>query len=398
MAANIPKLNELYTSILSDLEAQFSITIPLFGKNYLRAQALVQAGKMKLFYLSIANLQKNVALETAEPEAIGGTLERFGFVKLGRRPFVSTQGVYNCLVTFTPLPLFSVIMPANTTFKSNDDSSNPSKLYILDAPFTFVDGVSNIISLRALEGGLGSKLNVGDKLTLTAPIANIDDTATVTTESTAPLAAETTEDYRAKAIETEQLEPQGGAGSDYRLWSKDVQGIKQSYAFAKVGAPNEVELFVEATLASSSDGKGTPSTAMLLSVEGVVEFDPDTTRPTEERGRRPLGLFNVDVKGVTIKDVDVEIKNYQNNTPAKQATIFNALNSAIKLIRPFVSSVDILSSKNDLLDINKIVFEILKAEPGSFFESVELKINGIGSPSNLFSRGDIPVLNTVIYV
>ena len=83
----IPTLKELYDQVLSDLETQYSISIPLFGKNFLRALAMVQAAKLKIFYLAVANLQKNIFVDTADPEASGGTLERFGRVKLGRNPF-----------------------------------------------------------------------------------------------------------------------------------------------------------------------------------------------------------------------------------------------------------------------------------------------------------------------
>ena len=39
MAVTIPTLNQLYTDILGQLEAELGITIPLFGRNFLRALA-----------------------------------------------------------------------------------------------------------------------------------------------------------------------------------------------------------------------------------------------------------------------------------------------------------------------------------------------------------------------
>lgn len=84
MAVQIPTTQELYTSIKSDLETELNINIPVFGKIFLRALAAVQAAKLKLYYLAIASVQKNIFPDTADPESIGGTLERFGIVKLGR--------------------------------------------------------------------------------------------------------------------------------------------------------------------------------------------------------------------------------------------------------------------------------------------------------------------------
>jgi len=210
MAVNIPTFKQLYDDIIADLEAELNITIPIFGKSFLRAFAVVQASKQKLYYLSIANLQKNIFVDTAEPEALGGTLERYGRIKLGRSPYKSTPGSYQVSVTGD----IGAVIPVNTTFKSSDTSTNPGKLYVLDAEYTFVAGV-NLIIVRALEGGLDSQLSIGDIVTSTSPIANAESKGAITNETIEPLAAETVEEYRAKAIQAYQLEPQGGAAADY---------------------------------------------------------------------------------------------------------------------------------------------------------------------------------------
>ena len=393
MAVNIPTLNELRTDILADLEAGLGVTIPIFGKNFLRVLALVQAAKLKLYYLAIANIQKNIFVDTAEPEAIGGTLERFGRIKLGRSPFTAKPGSYEVSVTGD----IGAQIDVNSTFKSNDDSLNPGKLFVLDANYILVAG-PNTITLRALEGGLDSKMNVSDELTATAPIANVDELVIVTAETIEPFAAETTEDYREKSIEAYQLEPQGGAGSDYRIWSADAQGVQKVYPFIKQGFANEIEIFVEATLVDSIDGKGTPSQALLDSVEEVVERDPDTTKPLNERGRRPLGIFNIDFNTISVKEIDIEVVGFNGLTPTIQTDILNALTSAIREIRPFVSSADILADRNDILDVNKITFIILDAAPGAIFDSVSFKIDGVPTITNQFLNGDIPNLNIVSYV
>ena len=95
----IPTYIELYNGVLSDLETQMQVSVPIFGKNFLRALAVVQAGKLWLYYKAIANVQKNIFIDTAEPESIGGTLERFGRVKLNREPFSARAGEYIVTVT-----------------------------------------------------------------------------------------------------------------------------------------------------------------------------------------------------------------------------------------------------------------------------------------------------------
>lgn len=388
----IPTFSQLYNDILASLEAEMNITIPLFGKNFLRAMAAVQAGKLKLFYLTIGNLQKNIFVDTADSESIGGTLERFGRIKLGRNPFPATAGQYTVQLTGTT----GAIVAAQTTFKSNDDSLNPGKLFILDIEYE-LDG-TNIITIRALEGGLASGLEVGDELTATAPIANVNSIVAVLTESVEPLSAEDIEEYRAKSLDAYQKEPQGGAGTDYRLWAADVQGVQQTYPYAKSGFSNEMNLYVEATIADSTDGKGTPSAGMLTAVEAVVELDPDTTKPLSERGRRPLTVLQVHYLPVTIKEIDIIITGYVGITAAIQTIIFNAIKTALADIRPFVSSSDILENKNDILNINKIIFIIQNAQPGGFFDSLELKVDTVTQTSYTFMDGDIPHLQSVTYI
>lgn len=389
----IPTIAELQADILADLEMQFGANIPTFGKSFLRALALVQAAKLKLYYLAIANLQKNIFVDTAEPESIGGTLERFGRVKLNRNPFPAQPGYYDLEVTGT----ISAVIPAQTTFKSNDDSAAPGKLFILDDAFTLTV-TTDIINVRALEPGIDAKLSVGDQLTATAPILNVTSIATVDAETIAPLAAETVEDYRRKALDAYRLEPQGGAATDYRLWSADAQGVKQTYPYANTGAANEINVFVEATIADSTDGKGTPGSAILTEVAEVIEYDPDTTRPIEERGRRPLGVFQVHVLPVTIRTVNINVASFTGITPAIETALTTAITDAVNAVRPFVASADILSDKNDILDKNKIINAILTARPGSVFGTITLNVDGMDYTSYTFLNGNIPWVDTITFV
>src|ERR1700739_2834525 len=90
----IPTFSQLYNGILSDLQTQFGVNINPVGKSFLRILASVQAGKFKLYYLAIGNLQKNIFVDTADPEELGGTLQRFGRVKINRNPFQAIAGQY----------------------------------------------------------------------------------------------------------------------------------------------------------------------------------------------------------------------------------------------------------------------------------------------------------------
>jgi hypothetical protein len=382
----IPTLQQIYASVLADLEAEMNVTIPVFGKSFLRALAAVQAAKLWLSYKALANVQKNTFADTADPEAIGGTLERYGRVKLGRNPFPAVAGQYTVQVVGT----LGAVIPAQTTFKSDDSSLNPGKLFVLDTAFT-LDG-TDIITLRALESGMDSKLSISDTLTVTGPIALVNAVVTVLTEAIEPQAPEEIEEYRQKIIESFQLEPQGGAGADFRLWAGEVQGVNQSYPYAASGLVGEINLYIEATIADSIDGYGTPSTALLDAVEENIEV-PTVDLPA----RKPLSVFNVNYLPVSPLAVDINIDSFDDLTVDIETLIENALTSKLELVRPFVDSIDVLANKNDIFDVNNIISTILEARPGSIFGAVTLTVDGNVVNTFTFANGDIPYLGTVSF-
>ena len=389
----IPTLRELYDGIVEDLQNELGVTIPRMGKSVLRALAAVQAAKLKLFYLAVGHLQKNIFVDTADSESTGGTLERFGRIKLGRNPFPAQAAQYRLRVTGTS----GTLVPASTTFKSNDNAQSPGKLYILDHPYT-LQAATDTLVVRALEAGLEARLSVDDELTVTAPLAGLDRIAAVTEETTAPLAAESLEEYRQKAINAYRMEAQGGAATDYRLWAADVQGVKQVYPYARPGASGEIDLYVEQLPESSYDGRGTPTDELLAAVESAIEMDPDTSKPINERGRRPLGVFRVHYLPVAVREVSINIANMDDLSTEIQSVLNNALEVEASKIRPFVSGADVLANRNDILDKNKIIATILRARPGSVFGAVTLKIDEEEVDSYTFTQGEIPYLKPITYV
>jgi len=387
----IPTFEQLNNAIIADLQAQYGVSISTTGKVFLRILAAVQAARLKLLYLVLANVQKNIAPDTAESESIGGTLERFGRIKLGRNPFPAQAAQYQIEIKGS----IGAIIKSQVTFKSDDSSLSPGILYILDNPHTLT-ATTNYITVRALTAGIAGKQNFGDTLTVTSPIALVNSSASITSTIVQPLSAESIEEYRLEVLASYRKEPQGGAVTDYILWSQDVQGVSKIYPYAKSGFPNQVNLYVEANAVDSTDGKGTPSLLMLNEVASVVNNDPDTTVPVLERGRKPLTVI-VNYLPVTIKTVDVEIPSFAGPTTTIVAGILNALKTSIAQIRPFIDGYDTLSEKNDVLDINKIISIIISQQPGAAFASPVLKINGVIVSTFQFTFGDIPYLNSVTY-
>ena len=390
--ATIPTISELYTSIKQRLESELEVKISIFGKSYLIAIAAVQAAKMKLLWQYVATVSKNSWVDTADPVSSGGTLERFGLVKLGRPPQPATKGVYTVEVT----GVIGATIPAGSQFSGNDDSAAPSYKFILDNAYQLV-AATDSIQLRALTAGPESRLEVADKLTSSSPLLNVDDVVTVVSEDTTPVSEESLEDYRQAIIDSFQLEAQGGAATDYRIWSQDASGVREVYPYVKSGECAEIEVFVEAD--EGVDPKGIPTQAILDEVEDVIEFDPDDTRPLNERGRRPLGVHALYVEPITPLDVDITYEGTQGFDLNTQDSIENALSSEIRNIRPFVASADISINQNDLLEVNTIISIAQNLiSSGQSFSGVTLTVDGNPVPvSFLFSGSNIPYFNSVTF-
>jgi uncharacterized phage protein gp47/JayE len=387
---NIPTIAQLYANIISDIEGEMGVQISPVGRSFLRALAAVQAAKLKLIYLLLGKVQKNIFVDTADPASRGGTLERFGFVKLNRNPFPPIAGEYDVAVTGSA----GAVIPAQSTFKSNDDALNAGYLFTLDNAYTLT-GSNDTITLRALTAGLESELAVADRVTATAPIALVDSLAVVTGITVNPQAAESIETYRQRAIDAYRLEPQGGAATDYRLWAGDAQGVERVYPYAASGATNEVNVFVEATAADSvPTGSGIPTAQILSDVEDVIDFDPDTSRPLNERGRRPVQVI-VNVLPIVPQDVDVTITGYVNLTPTIEATITAALTDAINAIRPFVSGADVVADRNDTLNVFNLIAVVQQAVPSGFFTSLTFEVDGTPYNAYQFTDGNIPNVNSI---
>lgn len=388
---SIPTINQLYTTILSDLEASVQVNIPLVGKSFLRGLAIVQAGVIKMCYLYLGAVQKNIFVDNADSEANGGTLERWGRIKLGRNPYPPIAGQYTIAITGTT----GGIIKANQTFISNDDALNPGILYILDNDHTLVSS-NDSITVRALTPGIAGKLNANDGLTATSPIALVDSAASVLSEAIQPLDGEDLETYRNEVVQSFRLEAQGGSSCDYRLWSQDAQGVKNSYPYTKSGAVNEINLYIEAILTDSTDGKGTPTATILNGVTTVINQNPDTSLDTLFRGRRPANDI-VNVLPINVRQVDIIIDSFQNLDADTSSAILSQITSFVNTVRPFVAAIDALTDKNDLIDSNNIISQILTAKPGSVFGSVTIKIDNVENNSFQFLYGDIPYLNSVTY-
>jgi len=282
---NLPTSVEIHERILNSLKSKLGLS-DIQTKSILDAFAQNQAAEEKLIYYYISDVQRNATANTADTEALGGTLERFGRMYLGRDRSPGTKGEYTIKVEATG----AATIRAGAQLKSNNSAANPGKVFLTTQQYNLVAG-DNILNIEAVEAGLDSIIYEGEFLTLLEPVSNVNQKTEVDSVVSQAIAEETVEDYRNEILTAIQLEPQGGAKSDLMFWSLDAQGVRRVYPYLKDGDAGTTQVYVEATIIDSSDGLGTPPASMLTEVSEVIDFDPDVSKPTHERGRRPIQTF-----------------------------------------------------------------------------------------------------------
>lgn len=382
----IPTIQELNENISSDFQNKLNLTSN-FLKKTLNALALVLSGQQKLAYLYLRDIQDNIFPDTATTEANGGTLERLGNIYLNRGIFPDSVGSFTVAVT----AVAGSVLRENLTFKSNEGSLNPGQVYVLDSEY-ICTGIDDEISIRSLGAGSAFNLAVADNLTITEPVIGVEKTVSVVSVDVQPRAGESIELYRQAILNAIQLEPQGGSRGDYRQWATDAQGVRLIYPYVADVNTGEVDIYVEAVLVDSTDGKGTPTSTILNDVEDVINLDPDITKPIYERGRKPIQAFP-NVQAIVLVPVDVTISGLNVTSPEIEATIRTTIESTLYKVRPFIAGADLLRNKNDILYYGKLQGVVTESlTNGNFFSTLDLVVDGNWVTSYQFDLGNIPYL------
>lgn len=387
----IPTIQELNANIAGDLKNKLNL-IGNFLKQVLNALGLVLSGQFHLAYLYLRDIQDNIFPDTATTLANGGTLERLGNIYLNRGMFPDSIGSFTVSVT----AVAGSVLRQNLTFKSNEGTLNPGQVYILDSEY-ICTGTSDVVTIRSLGAGATYNLAVGNALTITEPVIGVDKTVNVTAVVVQPRAGETVELYRQAILNAIQLEPQGGSRGDYRQWATDAQGVRLIYPYVTDITTGLVSIYVEAVLIDSTDGLGTPTMAILNDVDAVINFDPDVTKPTYERGRKPVQAF-LDIQPIVLIPVDVTIYGLNVDTPEIEATVEASLNAMLYKVRPFIAGADLLRNKNDILYFGKVQSIVTESlTNGNFFNTLELFVDGSSEITYQFDNGNIPYLRTLTF-
>lgn len=376
-----PTIQDIFERFSSALKSELNIPANENLKEHFSALGSVTSAELKLLYLFAEDIQRNLYPQTADPNSQGGMLEDLGMLYLGRLPKPATASILELRVN----GVSGATLRANLTFKS--DVNNV--VYILDSEY-ILSGSNDVITVRSIDVGTNTILPRRSELTITEPVQGVNSTVTVKDTITPAVSAETIEQYRKAITDAIQLEPTGGAKTDYRLWGRDAVGVREVYPYLKQNDAGTIEIYVEAE-------NGTVTPQMITDVENVLTLDPDVSKTIYERGRKPMQA-TLDVKSVVELPIDIQIIGLNINSLSIQNSIFQTLEAYLRNIRPFIDGGQLLRDKNDVLNIARLTNVVSDAiDVDNYFLDLKMSVDGAPYDIYTFGLGRIPKLNTVSY-
>jgi uncharacterized phage protein gp47/JayE len=340
MSLQTPTTSSINNVIIAQLEATLNQTTPLLPKSFLRVLARVLSAVFMLLYKYGGSIHLNTFIKTASIETtiINGTT-------------VNPLLLWGRLVgTTDPTTAIQAEMIIDITVTNQVGSLDTnSQLVNVDNGVTYITIGSVLLNAPVVQatiraasdqaggdgGGSVGNLNVSDVVSFANPLSNILRDATVSSTVVTGVDAEETEIYRQRIIDLFQKRPQGGAYADYEIWGEEVAGIVNIYPYTS-SFPGQVDVYVEATVASSGDPDGIPTTAQLQAV-----LDSIFKNQSGLASRRPVNAL-VNTFAITRKGFDVEVSGLTvDNLSSVQSQIQTAIAEYFLNAEPFIDGLTI---------------------------------------------------------
>lgn len=277
----IPTLKQLRQLAADDVETEINGTLGSRLRAAL-AFALAAFGYMYLRILQWEARQMFVDLADAAFKLLWASI-------YGVTPNPATQATGTVQATGTPgsaIPALSVL--------ARDDGTE----FLTVGPIV-MPGVGEVtITVTASVAGETGNTLTGTVLTFTSPPPGVNANAIVLgTSGENGLAdgfdAEDAESVGARTLVRIQSVPRGGSETDYVVWSTDVSGVAQAWAFdAAFGIGTVLVIIAQEWDPTDPLDTPVPSPALISAVEASLDV------------LKPAGLFGVFVQGPVLQDLD----------------------------------------------------------------------------------------------
>lgn len=367
MSLDTPTTKEISDNIVSQLQASFNQTIPLLPKSFIRVLSKALAGVFIILYKYGGFIFLQMFVQTASAKdttILGVTVNPLTFwgrlIGIGD-PVAATNAELTIDITVETQTGF-IASGVQLLSTLNGVTYITLGSTALDA--ATVSATVKAVSDQAGGGGAGAigNLDNGSILSFANPLPNVARDAVVTGETVTGANGESTDAYRQRIIDKFQKRPQGGAYSDYVVWGSEVAGIINIYPYTSANY-GQVDVYVEATVASSGSADGIPTTAQLEAVLDSINYDQNGLA-----SRRPAGAlantyaitrtaFTVEVNGLTVE-----------NEAQVEADITAGLEEYFLAREPYIIGLSIPPRRDRITNsgVSGVVDDIVSAAGGEF--------------------------------
>ena len=379
-------VKQISDNIQASISASISQSVPLLPKAFINVLAKVLGAVFILLYKRNDFIGLQWFVKTAsikETTFSGETL--IPLVEIGRQVGVSDPK------EATQAELLVDISVENQSGSLNSGAqligSSNGITYILVGSVALdaatVQGTFRAVSDQSGGDGSGVQGNLlaGDtSLSFANPLPNVARSATVVSQVVTGANEEDLDViYRQRVLDRFQKPPQGGAYSDYELWGEEAAGIINVYPYT--GNPGQVDVYSEATVASSGSADGIPTTAQLESVLGLINQNENGLA-----SRRSANAF-VNSLPITRTGYDVEIFGITgvSDLAKLQGDITEAVKEYFLSREPFIPGLSVPPRKDQITRtrVSAIAEDIITSAGGTFSNSA---FYDAGTTSPLSSR------------
>lgn len=269
-------------------------------------------------------------------------------------------------------------------------------MYVVSETVT-TEGQSVNVPVYCVQSGSSGNLAQGDEIKFVSPLGFIAQDAVVASTTKEGLDEETADHYRARVMNRYSTQPQGGALSDYRIWSYDAPGVLQIYPYNGEDSPGDVEIYVAGNTDVYPDR--VPGRELCVAVGEACTYDPETGIAD----RKPLtAILDPDYNGtyrniqpVSIVTVDVYVTDVVGVDVSDFGAAYKSVCDDYLLGRePYIRGLSDENNKtnsiqkNTLIALANSVATSLKAQ----FGTVTMNINNVQVDNYNLDRGELSAL------
>lgn len=398
MSLQTPTTKEINDNIIAQLEASLNQTVPLLPKSFLRVLARALSGVFVLLYKygGFMFLQVFVRTATISDTTVNGRdlspLKEWGRLVGVGDPAPATNA--ELLIDIT-VENQTGALPSGSQLLNSSNGVTYVTIGAVLLNSTTVQATIRAVSDQAGGGGAGDigNLDPGAVVSFANPLANVSRNAVVVSQTVTGSDGESTEAYRQRIIDRFQKRPQGGAYADYEQWGEEPAGILNVYPYTSE-CPGQIDLYVEATEASSGSPDGIPTTAQLQEVIDSVERDDAGLA-----SRRPANAL-VNAFPIVRKEFDVKVTDLLvSDLAAVRAQIEESLEEYFFAREPFIPGLSTPPRRDRITrsGVSGAVDDIVNAS-GGIFSAVLLELDGVEIGAYTLGVGEKAKLGSVTWV